>query len=332
MLMLNCAWLLSSHIDLPISRPPQLLRIVAQPTWRLGFLQHGVTKDDLSRWLNHRELELFTVATEAEFASVAGDGTAYRWTAKETRLTGLPRFDRLRAKGRAMPKEDRNLVIVAPTWRQWLTLPLATGSQRRQLDAAFWESDYIRNWTAILRSEAIAAAVTKRGWRLGFMPHPNLQGMLGQLDLPAHVEPLTFAGTDVQDLYARCALLVTDYSSVAFDTAYIDRPVVYFQFDRELTLGGGHVGRQGYFDYGRDGFGPVAEDVATAEQAIVASIRHGARPAAEYLARIAATFPVRDGGACARVVETVEELSRAYVPPAGEGEPVPEDPARAPAG
>jgi hypothetical protein len=332
MLMLNCAWLLSSHIDVPIARPPQLLRILAQPTWRLGFIQHGVTKDDLSRWLNHRELELFTVSTEPELAAVVGDGTAYRWTAKETRLTGLPRFDRLLAKGRAMPREDRNLVIVAPTWRQWLTLPLASGSQRRQLDADFWESDYIRNWTAVLRSEAIASALAKRGWRLGFMPHPNLQGMLGELDLPAHVEPLSFAGVDVQDLYARCALLVTDYSSVAFNTAYIDRPVVYFQFDRDLMLGGVHVGRQGYFDYVRDGFGPVTEDVAATERAIVASIRHGARPAAEYLARIAATFPVRDGGACARVVATVEELSRPYVPSGGGGVPVLEDPARTPAG
>ena len=93
------------------------------------------------------------------------------------------------------------------------------------------------------------------------MPHPNLQGILGELDLPAHVEALAFAGTDVQALYGQCALLVTDYSSVAFNTAYLDRPAVYFQFDREEMLRGAHVGRQGYFDYERDGFGPVARDV-----------------------------------------------------------------------
>jgi CDP-glycerol glycerophosphotransferase (TagB/SpsB family) len=271
-----------------------------------------VIKDDLSRWLNHRELELFVVSTAAELESVAADGSAYRFGAKEVALTGLPRFDRLLAKGRATAKDARDLVIVAPTWRSWLTLPLASGSQRREVDTAFWESEYIRSWTALLRSEAIAEALRARGWRLGFMPHPNLQGVLGQLDLPAHVEPLTFAGTDVQELYARCALLVTDYSSVVFNTIYLDRPAVYFQFDRDVTLGGAHVGRHGYFDYERDGFGPVATDLRGAERAIVAAVRHGPQPTSEYQARIRATFPVRDGGACARVIDAIEERSRPW--------------------
>ena len=312
LLMLNAVWLLSSHIDVPIANPPLLRNLVRRPTWKLAFLQHGVIKDDLSRWLNHRELELFVVSTEAELASIAADGTPYRFGAKETRLTGLPRFDRLLAKGRAVREEDRSLVLVAPTWRQWLAAPLATGSQRRSLDVAFWESDYIRSWTALLRSERIGAALARRGWRLGFMPHPNLQSMLPQLDLPAHVEPLSFSGTDVQDLYARTALLVTDYSSVAFNTAYLNRPVVYFQFDRDRMLGGAHVGRAGYFEYERDGFGPVALDVDAAEQAILESIEHGPTPAPVYADRIRATFPERDGQACARVVAAVEELSRPW--------------------
>jgi hypothetical protein len=310
MLMLNCAWLLSSHIDQAIVRPPEILRILPKPAWRFGFLQHGVIKDDLSRWLNRVEADLVCVSTEAELASVVGDGTAYRWTAKETRTTGLPRFDRLLTKGNAVPPDQRDLVIVAPTWRQWLTLPLASGSQRRDLDSTFRDSDYVRSWTALLGSPKIADAVARRGWRLGFMPHPNLQSMLGQLDLPANVEPLSFAGVDVQELYARCALLVTDYSSVAFNTAYLDRPVVYFQFDRDAMLGGYHVGRRGYFEYERDGFGPVAEDLRAAERAIVAAIERGPQPAPKYRRRIAAAFPIRDGQACARVVAAVEEMSR----------------------
>ena len=38
---------------------------------------------------------------------MAGDGTGYTVTDKETRLTGLPRFDRLLAKGRAVPAGAR---------------------------------------------------------------------------------------------------------------------------------------------------------------------------------------------------------------------------------
>jgi glycosyltransferase involved in cell wall biosynthesis len=313
MAMLNCAWLLSSHADLPIVKPPQLAR-TGRTRRQFGFLQHGVIKDDLSRWLNLREPDLFVVSTEAELASIADDGTPYRFCHKETRNTGLPRFDRLLAVGGAVPETERNLVIVAPTWRQWLTQPLQRGSQRRTIDSAFRDSEYMQSWLAILRSPAIAEAVARRGWRFGFMPHPNLQGILGELDLPAHVEALAFAGTDVQALYGQCALLVTDYSSVVFNTAYLDRPAVYFQFDREEVLRGGHVGRQGYFDYERDGFGPVAHDVPGAERAIVAAIDRGASPTRKYQSRIDRTFTARDGKCCARVVAAIEELSRPYTP------------------
>jgi CDP-glycerol glycerophosphotransferase (TagB/SpsB family) len=312
LLMLNAAWLLSSHADIPIVRPPEIMRLVAGATWKFGFLQHGVTKDDLSLWLNRRWLDLFVVSTEPELDSVVADGTSYIYTRKETRNTGLPRFDRLLGKGREVGAANRDLVIIAPTWRNWLTLPPEAATQRREVDDTFWTSEYYRNWLAVLTSDEVRAASRRRGWRIGFMPHPNVQSILAEMNLPSDVEPLAFAGVDVQALYARCALLVTDYSSVAFNIAYLDAPVVYFQFDRDQMLGGLHVGRQGYFDYFRDGFGPVVTEPDEAIKAIVAQIELGSRPTPEYQARINATLVNRDGRACERVVAAVEELSRPY--------------------
>ena len=278
--MLNARWLLSSHSDAPITRPADVLRLAPQPAWKLGFLQHGVIKDDLSPWLNQHDHDLFVVSTVPERESIAADGTSYAVTRKEVRLTGLPRFDRLLRRAAEVAPDDRNLVIVGPTWRSSLALPLERGTQRRDLRSEFWDSDYVQRWLAILDAPELAEALRERGWRLGFMPHPNLQEAFGQLQLPDHVTPLSFAGSDVQGLYARLGLLVTDYSSVAFNAAYLDRPTVYYQFDRDELLAGGHVGRPGYFDYERDGFGPVAVDHEAAVSAIVAAIRHGADPGA----------------------------------------------------
>ena len=316
MLMLNCSWLLSSHADLPIMNPARVMEIVKEPTWKFGFLQHGVIKDDLSRWLNRRTIDFFAVSTQPELASIVADGTGYEVTTRETRNTGLPRFDRLLAKGRARGADSRDLVLVAPTWRSWLASQVSETSQRREIGDAFWTSDYYLNWQAVLRSAAVAEAVARLGHRLAFMPHPALQPVLSAMDVPPHVEPMTFTGNDVQELYARSALLVTDYSSVAFNVAYIDGPIVYFQFDRDIVLGGAHVGRRGYFDYERDGFGPVTTDADEAIAAIVAAIERGPRPAPEYQERIDRTFTNRDGRACARVVAAIEELSRPYVAPA----------------
>ena len=314
MLMLNAKWLLSSHADKAIVRPGPILELVPRVPWRFGFLQHGITKDDLSAWLNKVEMDLFVVSTEAELASVAGDGTRYAATHRETRLTGLPRFDRLLRLGRDAVPSEVDLVLVAPTWRTWLSLPLVDGEIRRRLSGDFWTSQYVRAWLGILESPEIAEAVRARGWRLAFMPHPNVQQALPRLALPPHVEALSFSGNDVQRIFARCSLMVTDYSSVAFDAAYLERPVVYYQFDHDEVERGGHIGRRGYHDFARDGFGPVALDHDAAVAAIVSAIEHGPTPAPAYLDRIDRTFPARDGGACARVVSAVEELGRPWVP------------------
>ena len=312
MLMLNARWILSSHADIVVIRPPSVMRFLPEETWRNGFLQHGVIKDDLSRWLNNKRLDLFVVSTTAEMASVAGDGTAYEYTPKEVRLTGLPRFDRLLAKGRAVEPADRDLIIVAPTWRSHLATAIDTESQRKSIDDTFWTSDYLRAWTGLLHDPRLVAAAESRGWRVVFMPHPNLEPALPGIALPVGVEAMAFEGRDVQAVYARCALLVTDYSSVAFNVAYLDGPVVYYQFDRDVEADGVHIGRPGYFDYQRDGFGPVATDLDGAIAAIERAVAIGPRPATEYQARIDATFPVRDGEACRRVVAAVEEMDRPF--------------------
>jgi len=323
LLMLNCRHLISSHADHPVVRPPEIMRLTRQ-RWRFTFLQHGVIKDDLSGWLNPKQIDLFVTSTPQEHASIAGDHTPYVFTTKETVLTGLPRFDRLREIGQRVEPDDRDLVLVVPTWRNWLQPPLENGSQRRSVHPELFESEFMTSWRAVLESEELAQACAEQGLKIGFLPHPNLQPALDAMQLPSHVVPLSYHGHDVQELFARAAVLLTDYSSIAFNAAYIDRPVVYFQFDQERVLNGGHVGRKGYFTYERDGFGPVTYDAETAVAETIASLEHGRDPRPEYAARNAATFPERDGRCCERVTAAIEaSTKRLTVDQAAEPVPTP---------
>jgi hypothetical protein len=303
-LMAHCAFLLSSHADEAIMRPVGQDE-VAERRWRFVFLQHGVIKDDLSTWLGRKEIDLFVTSSRQEYASIAGDGTSYPFTTKEVQLTGLPRFDRLREVGERFPASRRDLVLVTPTWRRWLVDPLDEGSQRRHVGDDALDSEFVRRWLELLRSDDLAEACRRHRLTLGLLPHPNLEALLPRLDLPAHVRALSYRGTDVQELFARARVLVTDYSSIAFNAAYLDRPVVYFQFDAALVLGGGHVGRGGYFDYQRDGFGPVTQTPAGAVAATVAAIDAGPDPVTPYADRIRQTFPDRDGSCSERVIAAV---------------------------
>ena len=94
----------------------------------------------------------------------------------------------------------------------------------------------------------------------------------------------------MQEFFARARVLVTDYSSIAFNAAYLERPVVYYQFDADDVLEGGHVGRRGYFDYRRDGFGPVADSQDEAVGATSRRLANGPAPGPEYQARIERDF------------------------------------------
>ena len=64
------------------------------------------------------------------------------------------------------------------------------------------------------------------------------------------------ADADIPQLLLTAGVLVTDFSSVSMDFVYMEKPILYFQFDRD-DFRKGHQS-VGYFDYDRDGFGPVA--------------------------------------------------------------------------
>lgn len=306
LLMLNARHLISSHIDENIVRPPELRFAGDVAKWRYTFLQHGVIKDDLSHWLNHKDISVFVTSTQDEFDSIVGDHTSYPFTTKEVVLTGLPRFDMLHEVGSQIPESERDLILLAPTWRTWLAAPIIEGTMRREeYGEDVLESEFMVNWLGLLRSDALRDAADKHGLKIGFLPHPVLQPLLPRLNLPDHVVPLSYEGQDVRRLFARSAVLVTDYSSVAFNAAYMERPVVYFQFDAERVEAGEHNGRRGYFSYVDDGFGPVAGTLEAAEEAIVASVNAGRTTQEPYLSRILDAFPQRDGGCCQRVTKAI---------------------------
>lgn len=298
-LMAHCVHLLSSYADPAIVRPPAVTAFT-EPRWRFTFLQRGVVTEDLSTSMPAEHVDLLVTSTPDEQAWLAGDGSPYPFTTKEAQLTGLPRFDRLHEAGRQVETPD--LLLVAPTWRRWLVTRTESGVERPQPLPGALDSDFVREWTTLLASPALAEECGRRGLTLTLLLHPNLEWLADRLDVPAHVQVRRY-DADAPALLARASVLVTDYSSTAFDAAYLGRPVVYFQFDADLALTGAHLGRRGRFDHARDGFGPVTVTVDETVAAIGRILEQGAAP--EHVKRATAAFPQRDGGSAERVVQAV---------------------------
>ena len=127
---------------------------------------------------------------------------------------------------------------------------------------------------------------------------------------PDHVQVSRYRDVDIQEILASGALMLTDYSSNAFEMAYIQRPVVYFQFDRTAFFAGGHVYRQGTWSYDDDGFGPVAVTASAAIDEVERLIDDGLRPRSPFAERMEREFPFRDGQSCERVYQADRRASR----------------------
>ena len=269
--------------------------------WRFVFLRHGVTKDDMSHWLSGQPFDLIVSSTPGEHASITDDDTPYTFTEREMCRSGFPRHDNLLAEASLVSGDEVNIVLVMPTWRGSL-------ADERSGDAslqAFAESEYAKRWGALLRSERLRELIEREEMRLVFMPHPNTVPFLPAFDLPRHVEVLTKADIGIQQLFARSAIMITDFSSVAFEMAYLRRPVVYYHYDFAMFYGGDHNWREGYYDYSKDGFGPIACELDQIVEQLGLFMGDRKTFTAAYLPRMIEAFPERDGKACERLFERI---------------------------
>lgn len=304
-LCLNAKYIVSSHADRYVHEPAEL-RGLNRPIWKFVFLQHGIIHNDLSRWLNSKPFARMITTTRAEYASIVGDNSPYSLSPREVVRTGLPRHDRLIELDKAV--KQRRTITIMPTWRQNLAGKLVGTAGERDTREDFLDTNFARQWLDLLTSDRLRNLAQAHSLTIEFMPHPNLKPYLVQFELPGYVHITSYDEGDVQQVLAESALVVTDYSSIAFDAAIIRRPVAYFQFDAHEVFGGAHLTRPGYFSYRDDGFGPVSDTLQEALDDIEECLKQGPQPAPKYLRRIQATFGKTKPGACERVVSAIEEL------------------------
>ncbi|HEB9356650.1 TPA: CDP-glycerol glycerophosphotransferase family protein, partial [Campylobacter coli] len=216
------------------------------------FLQHGVIKDDLSRWLNQRKIDIFITSTKAEYDSIVGDFNHYKFSTKEVVLTGLARWDALIKNNILNTKQ----ILIMPTWREYLSGKVQKYGARAR-NPEFVKSLYFQKWQEFLCSKELEKLAVQCGYSIVFIPHPQVRIYLEDFNLSSYI--ITSYKGSIQELFCRSSLMITDYSSVAFEMAVLKKPVLYYQFDKDEFFVK-HSYAKGYFDYEKDGFGRVFID------------------------------------------------------------------------
>lgn len=254
------------------------------------FLQHGVLRNDLSAWGNRyiKNFSGFITSASKEKASIVNGDYFYR--EDQVWDTGLARFDRLY-------HDEQHMVTIMPTWRKYLA----------ERPECFEESRYFQAWMAVLKDKRLHEALSRCGYTLQLVMHPNMREFYGHFDGLPHVK-IVDENAIYRDIVAQTNLLITDFSSIIFDVAYLMKPIISYQFDSEEFFSGEHTTKPGYFDEQLDGLGPVFTEHEALIAGIVSCLARDCKLEEKYARRIKRFFSHIDQKNCERIYQNVMQV------------------------
>lgn len=246
------------------------------------FLQHGIIKDYLEA-LFHRniDVDLFISGSAIEYDYVKEN---FGFPDGIVKYTGLCRFDALNQF------QAKKQILIMPTFRIYL--------DRNR----FEYSDYYCAYRDLLCDPGFADLVERYDYNVVFYPHYEFQAKISLFKKLSLSSRITIADMtyDVQQLLKESSVLITDFSSVFFDMMYMNKPVVFYQFDEDRYRSEHY--KKGYLDYRE--VGPVVNTLSDLVRTIqsVLSDDYDVRAYQDYYNR---TFTNRDAYNCKRVYEAI---------------------------
>lgn len=258
------------------------------------FLQHGITKDDLSSWLNKmdKNINIFITASKKEYDSIINGN--YYYDSSIVKLTGFARYDYLKNN-----KTSKKIAII-PTWRHGINGCL-DNKENPIYNKNFKKTTFFKFYNELINNDILLEKMKEKGYEGTFFLHPLFEAQASHFTengvIKVNKEKINY-----NKIFEEYSLMITDYSSVFFDFAYLNKPVIYTQFD-EKEFFESHSYDKGYFNYKKDGFGPVVETIEDAVLQITKSLEKDCKLNDFYEKRISDFFPEERTNNCKRIYE-----------------------------
>lgn len=220
---------------------PVLHRIsfIRQPT--KVYLEHGVAGLKKVKGEKQRDghegpvADIFIAVSEFE-KNIKIDH--FKIPEKQIYMTGMARFDLL-----IPPSTYRREIIYLPTWREWLV---------DLEESDFLQSDFFSMIKNLVNNESLTNMLKKNSYQLKIYIHFYFHRFIKEFDFDNKYIEFLPISTEIQDYIINSELMITDYSSVAWDFFYLNKPVIFYQPDIEVY----EEKRGAYLDLSKDLFGP----------------------------------------------------------------------------
>ena len=253
------------------------------------FLQHGIIKNAHEGLYGDvcKSLNLFVCGAKPEYDFIF---STFHYGNNVPQYTGLARYDNL------VDVHTKKQIIFMPTWRAKLS-----GLSEEE----FVKSDFYRNWMELCQHNKLIEKCKEKGITIKFYLHYLLQQYSYLFKDNDVVKIILYGQETVQNLLKDSMLLITDFSSVFFDFAYMQKPVIYFQFDEDTFYDEHYT--KGYFDYRENGFGPVYLEVNDLIRHILTYFDNDFLIEDTYLNRMNSFFEYRDQHNCDRIFNLIKK-------------------------
>ena len=276
--------IISSHPDDFILNPfPQANRkfLAGFLNIQKYFLQHGVGKYDMSRWLRKYDKNLYLLLTVSDLDHDAFAGEAYNFDEDIIQSLGFPRYDNL------TNENLKKQIVIIPTWRNFL-----------ETEEDFINSEYAHRWNSLLNNQRLINHAKEKGYDIVFKPHPRSIEFLDLFDTH-NVKLDNVKG--YHQILCDSSLMITDYSSVAFDFAYLKKPVVYYQYGGDY-----HFDPESAIATDEVDFGEIIDNEDALVDKIISYLDNDCKMEKEYLEKVNKFFKYNDKNNSKRVYEWIK--------------------------
>ena len=255
-------------------------------------IQHGLSVQDLAFNANQafNNNKLYYCASKYEVKNLLQPQYGYL-DPSAVRLKGLARFDGLVSR-------DQKQILITPTWRNYIALCPNAKNESRPYSKLFKDTDYYKIYNSLITDHKLLDTAKKTGYKLIYLVHPNIGEQAVDFEKKEGVEIVSALGVNYEKILCESSLMLTDYSGVQFDFAYMRKPVVYYHPPKLPP----HYVEGGFF-YDTQGFGEICTEHQELVDTLCAYMESGCALKPFYRDRQDDFFAFSDHENCKRIFE-----------------------------
>ena len=261
-------------------------------------LQHGLTIQRIAQYQNRLfdNIKLYFLVSPLERENISHE--VYGYSDDMLVMTGAPRYD-------GLVSDDKRQILIAPTWRRSVTAGTNTKGHQNEYSVNFKNTEYFKVYNSLISDPKLIKTAQETGYDLIYLIHPILSPQIKDFDTSENVRIVPGSEVDYERILCESSLMVTDFSGIQFDFAYMRKPVVYYhpatlppQYDSSV------------YDYETKALGPVYTEPDELVDSLCDYMRTNCAVKPEYLERIEGFFAFDDRQNSKRVYEEALRYAR----------------------